>query len=456
MVNAETIFKAARDHKADIIGVSGLITPSLEEMAHVSKEMQRQGFDIPLLIGGATTSKMHTAVKIDPHYQQPVVYVSDASRSVAVVNQLMSKTKRDPFLQALEVEYDHYRDRFAAKIEKRQFLSLSAARANRLPTNWASYTPTQPPKLGVQTLIDFSLATLAEYIDWTPFFHTWELRAKYPRILEDEQYGEQAMLLFADAKAMLQGFIESGDIKANAVFGLFPANSVDHDDIEIYTDESRETIQTKVIGLRQQTVHATDSPNLSLSDFIAPRETSVNDTIGAFAVTAGIGLDEVVAKFDQEQDVYNSIMAKALADRLAEAFAEYLHEQIRKLHWGYASEESLDIQARIKEQYRGIRPAPGYPANPDHSQKELIWDLLEVEKHTQITLTETLAMLPASSISGWYFSHPESKYFGVGKIDRDQVFDYAERQGIDDGAAEKCLAASIGYVDTPIASAKVA
>jgi 5-methyltetrahydrofolate--homocysteine methyltransferase len=334
------------------------------------------------------------------------------------------------------VEYDHYRDRFAAKIEKRQFLSLSAARANRLPTNWASYTPTQPPKLGVQTLIDFSLATLAEYIDWTPFFHTWELRAKYPRILEDEQYGEQAMLLFTDAKAMLQGFIESGDIKANAVFGLFPANSVDHDDIEIYTDKSRETIQTKVIGLRQQTVHATDSPNLSLSDFIAPRETSVNDTIGAFAVTAGIGLDEVVAKFDQEQDVYNSIMAKALADRLAEAFAEYLHEQIRKLHWGYASEESLDIQARIKEQYRGIRPAPGYPANPDHSQKELIWDLLEVEKHTQITLTETLAMLPASSISGWYF--------------------YAERQGIDDGAAEKCLAASIGYVDTPIASAKVA
>jgi len=456
MVNAETIFKAARDHNADIIGVSGLITPSLEEMAHVSKEMQRQGFDIPLLIGGATTSKMHTAVKIDPHYQQPVVYVSDASRSVAVVNQLMSKTKREPFLQALVEEYDHYRDRFAAKIEKRQFLTLSAARANRLPTNWTSYTPTQPPKLGVQTLIDFSLATLAEYIDWTPFFHTWELRAKYPRILEDEQYGEQARLLFADAKAMLQGFIESGDIKANAVFGLFPANSVDHDDIEIYTDETRQTVQTKIVGLRQQTVHATDSPNLSLSDFIAPRETSVKDTIGAFAVTAGIGLDKVVEKFEQEQDVYNSIMAKALADRLAEAFAEYLHEKIRKLDWGYASDESLDIQARIKEQYRGIRPAPGYPANPDHSQKELIWDLLEVEKHTQITLTETLAMLPASSISGWYFSHPESKYFGVGKIDRDQVFDYAERQSIDSESAEKRLAACIGYAETPIATAKVA
>ena len=310
--------------------------------------------------------------------------------------------------------------------------------------------------MGVQTLIDFSLETLTEYIDWTPFFHTWELRAKYPRILEDEQYGEQARLLFADAKAMLQRFIESGEIKANAVFGLFPANSVDHDDIEIYTDETRQKLQTKIVGLRQQTVHPTDSPNLSLSDFIAPRESKVNDTIGAFAVTAGIGLDKVVAKFEQTQDVYNSIMAKALADRLAEAFAEYLHEQIRKIHWGYASDESLDIQARIKEQYRGIRPAPGYPANPDHSQKELIWDLLEVEKHTKISLTETLAMLPAASVSGWYFSHPESRYFGVGKIDRDQVFDYAKRQGVDDESAEKQLAASIGYVETDSVSEKVA
>ncbi len=445
MVKAETIFKAARDNNADMIGVSGLITPSLQEMTHVAKEMQRQGFEIPLLIGGATTSKMHTAVKIDPHYQQPVVYVSDASRSVAVVNQLMSKTKREPFLQALVEEYDHYRDRFAAKIEKRQFLTLSAARVNRLATNWTSYTPTQPPKLGVQTLIDFPLATLAEYIDWTPFFSTWELRAKYPRILEDEQYGEQARSLFADAQAMLQRFIESGEIKANAVFGLFPANSVDHDDIEIYTDETRQKVQTTIIGVRQQTVHPSDTPNLSLSDFIAPRESQVNDTIGAFAVTAGIGLDKVVAKFDEEFDIYNSIMAKALADRLAEAFAEYLHEQIRKVHWGYASDESLDMQARIKEQYRGIRPAPGYPANPDHSQKEVIWDLLQVEENTQISLTETLAMLPASSISGWYFSHPESKYFGVGKIDRDQVLDYAKRKGIDEKSAEKWLADSIGY-----------
>jgi 5-methyltetrahydrofolate--homocysteine methyltransferase len=456
MVNAETIFKAARDHHADIIGVSGLITPSLEEMTHVAKEMQRQGFEIPLLIGGATTSKMHTAVKIDPHYERPVVYVSDASRSVAVVNKLMSQTKREPFLQALEQEYDHYRDRFAAKVEKRQFLSLSAARANRPEFSWSSYTAPQPDKLGIQTLIDFSLETLAEYIDWTPFFHTWQLRAKYPRILEDEQYGEQARLLFADAKAMLQGFIESGEIKANAVFGLFPANSVDYDDIAVYTDQTRQKLQTKIIGLRQQTVHPTDSANLCLSDYVAPQETGINDTIGAFAVTAGIGLDKVVEKFEQAQDVYNSIMAKALADRLAEAFAEYLHEQIRKVHWGYAQQESLDSQARIKEQYRGIRPAPGYPANPDHTQKELIWDLLQVEKHTQISLTETLAMLPASSISGWYFSHPESRYFGVGKIDRDQVFDYAKRQGIDDCSAEKRLIASIGYVESDGISEKVA
>ena len=446
MVNAETIFQAARDHQADIIGVSGLITPSLEEMTHVAKEMQRQGFEIPLLIGGATTSKMHTAVKIDPHYQQPVVYVADASRSVAVVNQLMSQTKREPFLQALSEEYDHYRERFAAKVEKRQFLSLSAARANRLATNWTSYTPPQPPKLGVQALIDFPLETLVEFIDWTPFFHTWQLRAKYPRILEDETLGEQARLLFDDAKAMLQRFIESGEIKANAVFGLLPANSVNHDDIEVYSGGSRETVRATIVGLRQQSVHPTDSPNLSLSDYIAPRETEIDDTIGAFAVTAGIGLDKVVAKFEQEHDVYNSIMAKALADRLAEAFAEYLHEQIRKVHWGYAADESLDVQERIKEKYRGIRPAPGYPANPDHTQKELIWDLLEVEKHTQISLTETLAMLPAASVSGWYFSHPESRYFGVGKIDYDQVCDYAKRQDIEIEVAERKLAASIGYI----------
>ena len=449
MVHAETIFQAAREHDADIIGVSGLITPSLEEMSHLAKEMQRQGFSVPLLIGGATTSKMHTAVKIDPHYNHPVIYVADASRSVGVVNQLLNQDKREPFLQALEQEYDHYRERFAAKIEKRQFLSLAAARANKLETNWKIYLPVVPRQYGVQLLTDLPLDLLTDYIDWTPFFHTWGLRAKYPRVLEHEQFGEQARQLFADAQKMLQSFIESGAIKANAVFGLFPANSVDADDIEIYADISRQEILAKIVGLRQQTVHPADRPNLSLADFIAPQGSGVVDTIGAFAVTAGIGLDRLVQAFEQEHDVYSSMMAKALTDRLAEAFAEYLHEQIRKNHWGYAADEALDQQDLIKERYRGIRPAPGYPANPDHSQKELIWKLLNAEQSAQIGLTETLAMLPAASVSGWYFSHPEAQYFGVGKIDRDQLLDYAERQAIDPEIAEKRLAPNLGYQPGP-------
>ncbi len=445
MVHAETIFQAMRDHQADIVGVSGLITPSLEEMSHVAKEMQRQGFDIPLLIGGATTSKMHTAVKIDPHYQSPVVYVTDASRSVAVVNQLTSKTKRAPFLQALEIEYDHFRERFAAKVEKREFVSLGAARANRLEVDWHNYAPPKPSQYSVQVMEDFPLEKLIDYIDWTPFFSTWELRAKYPRVLDHKQYGEQAKLLFADAQAMLAGFIESGELGAGAVFGLFAANSVDFDDIEIYSDNTRTQLEARIVGLRQQTVHANDSPNLSLADFIAPRNTGIEDSIGAFAVTAGIGLDEIVAKYEHKQDVYNSIMAKALADRLAEAFAEYLHEQIRKRHWGYAKDEALDSEARITERYRGIRPAPGYPANPDHSQKELIWQLLNPAQHCQITLTETLAMLPAASVSGWYFSHPRSQYFGVGKIDQDQLYSYAKRSNIDLKVAEQRLSENLGF-----------
>jgi len=445
MVHAEAIFQAAREHDADIIGISGLITPSLEEMSHIAKEMQRQNLSIPLMIGGATTSKMHTAVKIDPHYNHPVVYVTDASRSVAVVNQLLSQTKCEPFLQTLKHEYGHYRERFAAKIENRRFLSLATARANKLETNWKTYLPPIPQRHGVQVLEDFPLEVLIDYIDWTPFFHTWELRAKYPRVLEHEQFGEQARQLFDDAQVMLQHFIDSGAIKANAVFGLFPANSVNHDDIEIYADESRQQVLARMIGLRQQTVHPTDRPNLSLSDFIAPRDSGINDTIGAFAVTAGIGLDHLVQEYEREQDVYNSMMAKALTDRLAEAFAEYLHLQVRKHHWGYASEEMLDATGLIREQYRGIRPAPGYPANPDHSQKELIWKLLDVEQSSGISLTETLAMLPAASVSGWYFSHPEAKYFGVGKIDRDQLVDYAERQVINHDAAEKRLAPNLGY-----------
>jgi 5-methyltetrahydrofolate--homocysteine methyltransferase len=445
MVHAETIFQTAREYDADIIGVSGLITPSLEEMSHVAKEMQRQGFDIPLLIGGATTSKMHTAVKIDPHYRHPVVYVADASRSVAVVNQLLSQSRRAPFLQALEQEYDHYRERFAAKIEKRQFLSLEVARTNKLETDWNHYTPPVPQQHGIQVLEDFPLDVLVDYIDWTPFFSTWELRAKYPRVLEHDQFGEQARQLFTDAQTMLQSFIKTGSIKANAVFGLLPANSIDDDDIEVYSDKNRQETLARIVGLRQQTVHPTDRPNLSLADFIAPRDSEIVDTIGAFAVTAGIGLDRLVEAFEQEHDVYSSMMAKALTDRLAEAFAEYLHQQVRKNHWGYASNEKLDNAGLIKEQYRGIRPAPGYPANPDHSQKEIIWKLLNVEKVSQIRLTETLAMLPAASVSGWYFSHPDAQYFGVGKIARDQLLDYAERQAINIETAELRLAPNLGY-----------
>ena len=432
-----------------MIGVSGLITPSLEEMSHVSKEMQRQGFEIPLLIGGATTSKMHTAVKIDPHYNHPVVYVPDASRCVSVASQLLSENRRAAFLSSLEQEYDHYRERFQAKLEKREFLNLATARANRLPTDWKTYKPPQPCEPGVQNLTDFPLKTLIEYIDWTPFFSTWELRAKFPRVLEHEQYGEQAQQLYDDAQVMLAEFIESGDISANAVFGLLPANSVDHDDIEIYGDNQRSEVLTRVTGLRQQTVHPSERPNLSLADFIAPRDSGVVDTIGAFAVTAGIGLDKLVQQYEADQDIYRAMMAKALADRLAEAFAEYLHEHVRTQAWGYASDESLDKSALVKEQYRGIRPAPGYPANPDHRQKQAIWGLLDVEKTSGIGLTESLAMWPAASVSGWYFSHPQSQYFGVGKIAEDQLVDYARREGIDTTAAEKNLASNLGYLPEP-------
>jgi 5-methyltetrahydrofolate--homocysteine methyltransferase len=447
MVPAETILTTAREQQVDLIGVSGLITPSLEQMSHLAKEMQRQGFTTPLLIGGATTSKMHTAVKIDPHYEAPVVYVADASRCVNVASRLLG-SRHDEFCADVVREYDHFRERFQAKLEQREFLSLAAARANRLETNWNSYQPPVPANSGIQQLIDFPLGKLREYIDWTPFFSAWELRAKYPRVLEHERYGAEARKLFADAEQMLDEWIATGKVSANAVFGLLPANSVDSDDIEIYRNESesRDETAARVLGLRQQTPHPGDRANLSLADFIAPRDSGVSDYIGAFAVTAGIGLEQLVADYEQEQDVYNAMLAKALADRLAEAFAEYLHHHVRTKAWGYASNEALDQAEIIKEQYRGIRPAPGYPANPDHQQKLVIWDLLEVEQATGINLTESLAMWPASSVSGWYFSHPESEYFAVGKIAQDQVADYARRATISLAAAEENLAPNLGYV----------
>ncbi len=446
MVPVETIFEAARKHGADLIGISGLITPSLEEMTHVAKEMQRQGFEIPLLIGGATTSKMHTAVKIDPHYQQPVVYVADASRCVAVARQLLSTSRRESFMATLTREYDQYRERFQARLEKREFLSLSAARANRLETDWNTYLPPPPRQPGIQQLTDFPLQKLLDYIDWTPFFATWQLRAKFPRVLEHEKFGEQARKLYADAQTMLAEWISAGNVKASAVFGLLAANSVDCDDIEIYADDQRSELLARVTGLRQQNVLPGERPNLSLADFIAPRDAGIIDAIGAFAVTAGIGLERLVGEYEREHDVYRSMLAKSLADRLAEAFAEYLHHRVRTDIWGYARDESLDHVDLIKEQYRGIRPAPGYPANPDHRQKTVIWELLGVEQATGINLTESLAMWPAASISGWYFSHPKAQYFGVGKIDRDQLVDYAQREGLSLVAAEKNLAPNLGYL----------
>ncbi|MCP4471825.1 MAG: methionine synthase [Gammaproteobacteria bacterium] len=455
MVPAETILATAREQQVDLIGVSGLITPSLEQMSHLSKELQRQGFTTPLLVGGATTSKMHTAVKIDPHYQAPVVYVADASRCVNVASSLLG-SRRDDFCAEIDREYDHFRERFQAKLEQREFLSLASARANRFETNWNTYRPPLPAQPGIQQLIDFPLATLREYIDWTPFFSTWELRAKYPRVLQHERYGSEARKLFDDAQNMLEAWIGSGSVSANAVFGLFPANSVDCDDIEIYRDETSAQPLSRIIGLRQQTPHPGDRANLTLADFIAPRDCGVADYIGAFAVTAGIGLEQLVCAYEQEQDVYHAMLARALADRLAEAFAEYLHRHVRTDAWGYAGDETLDNAQLIKEQYQGIRPAPGYPANPDHRQKLVIWELLEVEKATGISLTESLAMWPAAAVSGWYFSHPESRYFAVGKIAPDQVADYARRSGVELQAAEQNLAPNLGYTGGPGKKRRVA
>ena len=444
MVPAEKILATAREHNVDLIGVSGLITPSLEEMSHVARELQRQGFDTPLLIGGATTSKMHTAVKIDPHYHAPVVYVADASRSVAVAGSLISEERRQPFVEAIDREYDLLRERFQAKLEQREFLGIEAARANSLALDWVDYQPPTPARPGIHRLRNFALAELIDFIDWTPFFATWQLRAKYPRVLDHEKYGAQARELLADARLMLDQWMATDCVRAHAVFGMFEAGRVD-DDIEIYAGDDPGTASHRVIGLRQQTVLPGEHPNLCLADFVAPRDSGKTDYVGAFAVTAGDGLDALVAEFEDAQDVYRAMLAKSLADRLAEAFAEYLHRHVRTEVWGYRSDEDLDNAALIREEYQGIRPAPGYPANPDHLQKRVIWDLLAVESSTGIRLTESLAMWPAAAVSGWYFAHPEARYFAVGKLDRDQVMDYARRSGMSVREAEKNLAPNLGY-----------
>jgi len=446
MVPCQTILDAAREHNADIIGLSGLITPSLEEMAHVAKEMQRQGFDIPLLIGGATTSRVHTAVKIAPNYSGPVIYVPDASRAVGVCSNLLSDTLRDAFVKEVSDDYARARAIFESRGDAK-LLPIAAAREQRHRIDWANYTPPVPAWLGVRRYVNYDLAEIAEVIDWTPFFQSWELAGRYPAILSDEVVGESATALWADAQAMLKQIIDEKWLSANAVIGLFPAVSVNHDDIEILDPETRAPLLTWV-GLRQQLVKTDKdgnrNPDWCLADFIAPRDSGVDDYIGAFAVTGGLGIDPHVARFEAANDDYSAILLKALADRFAEAFAELMHRRVRTEFWGYAADEALDNEALIDEKYVGIRPAPGYPACPDHTVKKELFQLLDAPA-IGMTLTEGYAMLPTAAVSGFYFSHPDSRYFGVGKISRDQVESYALRRGVSVAQAERDLAPNLGY-----------
>jgi 5-methyltetrahydrofolate--homocysteine methyltransferase len=446
MVPCQQILDTAREHNADIIGLSGLITPSLEEMAHVAKEMERQGFKIPLMIGGATTSRMHTAVKIEPNYPSgATIYVNDASRAVGVCSNLLSNTLRDEYVAGIRANYAQAREQHEGKKVKAVYVTLAEARAHGVKTDWKRYTPPKPWLMGVHKFESYPLDKIAEYIDWTPFFQAWQLAGRYPKILQDEVVGEEARKLFADAQAMLNKIISEKWFTANAVFGLFPANSVNSDDIEIYADESRKKVAMTWHNLRQQTRKPDDIPNYCLADYIAPKETGVQDYIGAFAVTAGIGIDARVAEFEKHHDDYNAILLKALADRLAEAFAELLHARVRREFWGYASDEALDNDALIAEKYRGIRPAPGYPACPEHSEKGPLFELLQAPLNAGITITESYAMLPTAAVSGFYFSHPQSQYFATGKVSREQVEDYAKRKGWTLEEAERWLAPVINY-----------
>ena len=445
MVPCEKILAAAREHKADIIGLSGLITPSLDEMVHVAKEMTRERFDMPLLIGGATTSKAHTAVKIAPSYAPGVVHVLDASRAVGVVGSLVSHTQKQGFVKQIRDDYERMRQSYQDRGAK-PLLSLTQARANRLTSDWAKADIPPPSPLGIQAIADQSLRELIPYIDWSPFFHTWELRGRYPTIFEDPTIGPKAKELYDDARRLLDDIVTKRLLAARGVYGFFAAASVG-DDLELYQDASRKTVLTILHHLRQQSEKPTGQPNLSLADYVASKESGREDYLGAFAVTAGIGLDELCKRFDKDHDDYNSIMAKALADRLAEAFAESLHKRVRA-EWGYGKTEQLTNEDLIREKYRGIRPAPGYPACPDHTEKRLLFDLLSVEKNTGIVLTESFAMLPAASVSGFYFAHPAARYFAVGKIGKDQAEDYARRKGMDLRTVERWLSPNLNYEPT--------
>ncbi len=445
MVPAQKILDAAREHKADIIGLSGLITPSLEEMAHVAKEMQRQGFTIPLLIGGATTSMAHTAVKIEPNYEHPVVYVKDASRAVGVCTQLLSNDMRDAFAAEIRADYAITRERHLKHKSDTVRLKLSEARANKFRIDWASYTPPVPKQPGVHVLKAYDLAKLVEVIDWTPFFASWELHGKYPKILSDEVVGTEATKLYNDAQAMLKKMIAENWVEARAVFGLFPANTVHDDDIEVYADESREEVLMTWHNLRQQMKKPEGRANLCIADFVAPKSSGLKDYLGAFVVTAGIGEDERAKAFEAAHDDYSAILFKSLCDRLAEAFAEHLHLRVRKEYWGYAGEEALANDELIAEKYQGIRPAPGYPACPEHSEKAPLFAVLDATTQIGVMLTENFAMWPGAAVSGFYLSHPDSQYFAVAKIERDQVEDYARRKGWTLAEAERWLAPNLAY-----------
>ncbi|HQW69679.1 MAG TPA: methionine synthase [Flavobacterium sp.] len=437
MVPPEKIIQAAIEHNVDIIGLSGLITPSLDEMVYLAKELDKLNISIPIMIGGATTSRAHTAVKIAPEYKQTVVHVNDASRAVTVASNLLQAETKEGYVKAIREEYDKLRDGYLNRSRDKNFHSIEEARKNKLKLDWDNFTPVKPNFIGTKT-IEVELSELVDFIDWTPFFNSWELYGKYPAILTDEIVGEQATNLFADAQEMLQKIVSEKWLIAKGILGIFPANTINDDDIEVQAQ-----LTTKFLTLRQQSQKTAGAPNIALSDFIAPKDSKKQDYIGCFCVTTGFGVDEKAAEFEKQLDDYNSIMVKALGDRFAEAFAEYLHLKVRKEIWGYASDENLSNEDLIKENYNGIRPAPGYPACPDHLEKTTIWKLLNVEQEIGVTLTESMAMWPASSVSGYYFANQQSKYFGLGKIKEDQVIDYAKRRGISTEMASKWLSPNI-------------
>jgi 5-methyltetrahydrofolate--homocysteine methyltransferase len=441
MVPAEKIIQKAIEEQVDIIGLSGLITPSLDEMVFLAKEMQRQNFTVPLLIGGATTSKAHTAVKIDPQYGAAVAHVNDASRAVTVVGDLLQKERSQGYKEQLKLDYESFRVKFLERGKRKEYISIHKARKNKMLLSWKTAEIVKPKKLGTQIIEEVDLGILRPFIDWSPFFRSWDLHGKYPEILKDNVVGEQATELFADAQKILDELIEKKLLQAKAVFGIFKANTINEDDIEVSDPDADKKFIFRT--LRQQLKKKEGVPHVALADFIAPKKDGVKDYIGCFCVSAGFGTQELAMEYEKALDDYNAIMVKALADRLAEAFAEYLHLEVRTKQWGYAAAEILSNEELIKEAYKGIRPAPGYPACPDHLEKETIWELLKVKESIGVELTESLAMWPAASVSGYYFAHPEARYFGLGKITQDQLKDYAQRKGISIEMAQKWLAPNL-------------